>query len=119
MRISDWSSDVCSSDLSQHGTNSIGCATSPALVRNRFVIFECAGHIAQPDNARCTVVDCPHNGPCRAGRSTGQRIAFCEGRYLCIIGQAEYPARHVLIERGTSENEAYIHRKAAVLDKNV
>src|SRR3546814_4264259 len=36
---------------SQHGTNSIGCATSPALVRNRFVIFECAGHIAQPDNA--------------------------------------------------------------------
>src|SRR3546814_2841065 len=53
MRISDWSSDVCSSDL-------------------------------------------------------GQRIAFCEGRYLCIIGQAEYAARHVRIELGTIENEAFI-----------
>src|SRR3546814_14259544 len=51
MRISDWSSDVCSSDL---------------------------------------------------------RIAFCEGRYLCIIGQAEYAARHVRIELGTIENEAFI-----------
>src|SRR3546814_14980165 len=53
MRISDWSSDVCSSDL-------------------------------------------------------GQRIAFCEGRYLCIIGQSEYAARHVRIEFGTIENEAFI-----------
>src|SRR3546814_18031702 len=34
--------------------------------------------------------------------------SFCEGRDLCIIGQSEYAARHVRIELGTIENEAFI-----------
>src|SRR3546814_8623620 len=65
-----------SDSRSQHGTNSIGCATSPALVRNRFVIFECAGHIAQPDNARCAVVDCPRSEEHTSELQSLMRISY-------------------------------------------
>src|SRR3546814_11391096 len=119
MRISDWSSDVCSSDLLGAGTLD-GIANSGCLVCRQVVLHDDVPglkgwdqhllDVSQEDVAvHCTVVDerCRHS-----------REAQCSGEGRRFPMPVRYPSSATLASKGTSPQARHLCREAGFVDKD-
>src|SRR3546814_12990858 len=86
MRISDWSSDVCSSDLPAHGR------TEPDLTRERQA--PCCGP-GQSGRPRCRILCTGGAGQDRAGKTAG-RLLPGMGRSIRKLATALEPPFNVV-----------------------
>src|SRR3546814_4788760 len=57
MRISDWSSDVCSSDLAGAQGKTRGTAFTRTIMANRLALFDCDGTLVDSQHNICTAMD--------------------------------------------------------------
>src|SRR3546814_9701146 len=112
MRISDWSSDVCSSDLGQRADRS-GQAVAPVLAK-RSVLH------AVPQPAHATACFQPVNRGCHYLLYMAVKVAapHLQGAIRGTVRQAQYATRHYLTfgrsEEHTSELQSLMRISYAV-----
>src|SRR3546814_8940071 len=104
MRISDWSSDVCSSDLTVESTRSalVGKIGENVAVR-RFERFETANQLASYVHGGRIGVLVDFSGPEETGKDIAMHIAATKPKALDANG---VPAADIAAERSVAEQKA-------------
>src|SRR3546814_4044992 len=108
MRISDWSSDVCSSDLLSHAT--IACARIFQTRRPVFPINPV--FTASAPTAQTSSVFCVRSKPSRVRRKFN--LAFCAGLNEPLFQPAFIPHITARSEEHTSELQSLMRHSYAV-----